>query len=53
MLDVRMLAEGIESREQLEALLKLGCDLGQGHLFSTPVPAEKAQSLLENGRWRM
>jgi diguanylate cyclase (GGDEF)-like protein/PAS domain S-box-containing protein len=53
MLEVRMLAEGIESREQLEALLKLGCDLGQGHLFSAPVPAEKAQSLLENGRWRM
>jgi diguanylate cyclase (GGDEF)-like protein/PAS domain S-box-containing protein len=53
MLDVRMLAEGIESREQLEALLKLGCDLGQGHLFSAPVPAEKAQSLLENGRLRI
>jgi diguanylate cyclase (GGDEF)-like protein/PAS domain S-box-containing protein len=53
MLDVRMLAEGIESREQLEALLKLGCDLGQGHLFSAPVPAEEAQSLLENGRWRI
>jgi diguanylate cyclase (GGDEF)-like protein/PAS domain S-box-containing protein len=53
MLDVRMLAEGIESREQLDALLKLGCDLGQGHLFSAPVSAEKAQSLLENGRWRI
>jgi diguanylate cyclase (GGDEF)-like protein/PAS domain S-box-containing protein len=53
MLDVRMLAEGIESREQLDALLKLGCDLGQGHLFSVPVSAEKAQSLLENGRWRI
>jgi diguanylate cyclase (GGDEF)-like protein/PAS domain S-box-containing protein len=53
MLEVRMLAEGIESREQLDALLKLGCDLGQGHLFSAPVSAEKAQSLLENGRWRV
>jgi len=53
MLDLRMLAEGIESREQLEALLKLGCDLGQGHLFSAPVSAEKAQALLENGRWRI
>jgi diguanylate cyclase (GGDEF)-like protein/PAS domain S-box-containing protein len=53
MLDVRMLAEGIESREQLDALLKLGCDLGQGHLFSAPVSAEKAQALLENGRWRI
>jgi diguanylate cyclase (GGDEF)-like protein/PAS domain S-box-containing protein len=53
MLDLRMLAEGIESREQLDALLKYGCDLGQGHLFSAPVSAEKAQSLLENGRWRI
>jgi diguanylate cyclase (GGDEF)-like protein/PAS domain S-box-containing protein len=53
LLEVRMLAEGIESREQLEALIKLGCDLGQGHLFSAPVSAEKAQSLLENGRWRI
>jgi EAL domain-containing protein (putative c-di-GMP-specific phosphodiesterase class I) len=53
MLDVRMLAEGIERREQLEALLKFGCDLGQGHLFSAPVSQEKAKALLENGRWRI
>jgi Amt family ammonium transporter len=53
LLEVPMLAEGIESREQLDALLKLGCDLGQGHLFSEPVSAEKAQSLLEIGRWRI
>jgi diguanylate cyclase (GGDEF)-like protein/PAS domain S-box-containing protein len=51
MLDVRMLAEGIERREQLDALLKFGCDLGQGHLFSAPVSQEKAKALLENGRW--
>jgi diguanylate cyclase (GGDEF)-like protein/PAS domain S-box-containing protein len=53
LLEVRMLAEGIESREQLDALLRLGCDLGQGHLFSEPVSSEKAQSLLEKGRWRI
>jgi diguanylate cyclase (GGDEF)-like protein/PAS domain S-box-containing protein len=53
MLDVRMLAEGIERREQLDALLKFGCDLGQGHLFSAPVSQEKAKALLENGRWRI
>jgi diguanylate cyclase (GGDEF)-like protein/PAS domain S-box-containing protein len=51
MLDVRMLAEGIERKDQLDALLKFGCDLGQGHLFSPPVPQEKAQALLETGRW--
>ncbi len=53
MLDVSMLAEGIERRDQLDALLKFGCDLGQGHLFSAPVSQEKAKALLENGRWRI
>jgi diguanylate cyclase (GGDEF)-like protein/PAS domain S-box-containing protein len=53
MLEVRMLAEGIERKEQLEALLKFGCDLGQGHLFSPPVAQEKTQALLENGPWRI
>jgi diguanylate cyclase (GGDEF)-like protein/PAS domain S-box-containing protein len=53
MLDVRMLAEGIERKDQLDALLKFGCDLGQGHFFSAPVPQEKAQALLEAGRWRI
>jgi diguanylate cyclase (GGDEF)-like protein/PAS domain S-box-containing protein len=53
MLDVRMLAEGIERKDQLDALLKFGCDLGQGHLFSPPVPQEKAQALLETGCWRV
>jgi EAL domain-containing protein (putative c-di-GMP-specific phosphodiesterase class I) len=53
MLDVRMLAEGIERGEQLDALRKYGCDLVQGHLFSAPVSQEDALALLENGRWRM
>lgn len=53
MLEVRMLAEGIERREQLDALLKFGCDLGQGHFFSPPVSQEKAQTLLQDGHWRI
>jgi diguanylate cyclase (GGDEF)-like protein/PAS domain S-box-containing protein len=53
MLEVRMLAEGIERGEQLEALRKYGCDLVQGHLFSAPVSQESAQALLESGRWRL
>ena len=52
-LEVRMLAEGIESKEQLEALLKFGCDLGQGNLFSPPVTKESAHALLESGHWRI
>ena len=53
MLQVRILAEGIERNEQLEALLAYGCDLGQGHLFSPPVTGEKAQLLLQAGSWRI
>ena len=53
MLQVRILAEGIERKEQLEALLTYGCDLGQGHLFSPPVTGEKAQLLLQAGIWRI
>jgi diguanylate cyclase (GGDEF)-like protein/PAS domain S-box-containing protein len=53
MLEVRMLAEGIERGEQLDALYKFGCDLVQGHLFSAPVSQEDAQDLLEKGRWRI
>lgn len=39
-LRLQTVAEGIEEREQLEVLAELGCDLGQGYLFSRPVPAE-------------
>jgi len=38
-LGVHIVAEGIERREQLEALQQLGCDLGQGYFFSGPVEA--------------
>ena len=39
-------AEGIETRELLDAAVELGCDLGQGYLFSKPVPAAQFESLL-------
>ncbi len=40
-------AEGIETRETLNELVHLGCKLGQGYLFSAPVPASKVQDLLD------
>jgi EAL domain-containing protein (putative c-di-GMP-specific phosphodiesterase class I) len=46
-LDITPLAEGIETQEQLELLQSLGCKLGQGYLFSPPVPAEKFAQLLK------
>jgi diguanylate cyclase (GGDEF)-like protein len=35
-----LIPEGIEEREQADALRALGCRLGQGYLFGRPVPAE-------------
>jgi diguanylate cyclase (GGDEF)-like protein/PAS domain S-box-containing protein len=45
-LELEVTAEGIETPEQLHRLLELGCHLGQGYLFSTPVPASRLGELL-------
>jgi len=39
-------AEGIETSGQIQRLRELGCQLGQGFLFSPPVPAATASELL-------
>jgi len=41
-----VIAEGVENEEQRRHLLDLGCDAGQGFLFSKPVPAEFAEQML-------
>lgn len=48
-LHTTMLAEGIETREQLERLGRLGCELGQGFLWSAAVPIEEAIAMLSLG----
>lgn len=45
-LNLRTVAEGIEYKEQQEALRSLGCDLGQGFLFSRSVPASEIRASL-------
>ena len=45
-----VIAEGVETRQQLDALKQLGCDIVQGYLFSPPVPAEKFESFLTERR---
>ncbi|HEY7928836.1 MAG TPA: GGDEF domain-containing response regulator [Steroidobacteraceae bacterium] len=40
-------AEGVESLEQLEALVELGCDRVQGYLISRPVNAQAYAALLQ------
>ncbi|HYS05934.1 MAG TPA: bifunctional diguanylate cyclase/phosphodiesterase [Candidatus Dormibacteraeota bacterium] len=48
-LGMRVVAEGIETREQMQQLLDLGCRYGQGFLFSKPVEASQAERLLSTG----
>ena len=45
-LGMTMLAEGIETRAQLERLRDLHCSLGQGFLFSPAVPFDEALSMV-------
>jgi EAL domain-containing protein (putative c-di-GMP-specific phosphodiesterase class I) len=44
-----IVAEGIETKAQLELLKRLKCDTAQGYLFSRPVPAEQIPELVLNG----
>ncbi|WP_449418408.1 sensor domain-containing protein [Phormidium nigroviride] len=46
-LGMDLVAEGIETREQLNQLQELKCEHGQGYLFSRPVDSEAAERLLE------
>ncbi len=45
-LKLSVVAEGVETQEQLSYLRDLGCDAYQGFLYSRPVTAEKATALL-------
>jgi diguanylate cyclase (GGDEF)-like protein len=45
-LDLSVTAEGIETPGQAALLRELGCDRGQGFLFSPPVPADRLADLL-------
>jgi len=50
-LDVQVVAQGIETAEQLRALCAMGCELGQGRLLSDALDPLEAQSAAERGRW--
>lgn len=45
-LGMRVTAEGIETRDQMEHLQRLNCDQGQGYHFSRPLPPAAAEELL-------
>lgn len=45
-LELTVVAEGIETQKQLRHLVQLGCQLGQGFLFSHPLTAKQAERLI-------
>ena len=48
-LQMKVIAEGIETELEASSLRDLGCQLGQGYLFSKPLPGEDAFGLLRAG----
>lgn len=47
----RVIAEGVETEEQLALLCMLGCDMAQGWYFSAALPAENVPVLVRESRW--
>ena len=47
-LDLKVIAEGVETQAQALLLKALGCDLAQGFLYSPPVPAEQLADMLRS-----
>ncbi|WP_107668806.1 GGDEF domain-containing response regulator [Cyanothece sp. BG0011] len=47
-LKMKVVAEGIETEEQLIYLQQLNCDFGQGYFFNRPLPPIEAEKLLIN-----
>jgi EAL domain-containing protein (putative c-di-GMP-specific phosphodiesterase class I) len=45
-LEMDVVAEGIETSEQYQLLHQMGCRFGQGYLFAKPMPAEQVNTLL-------
>ena len=49
-LHVPIIAEGVETADQLSQLRDIGCDIAQGYYFSKPVPSDAFSQLLQESR---
>ncbi|MDQ3856170.1 MAG: EAL domain-containing protein, partial [Chloroflexota bacterium] len=45
-LDLKVVAEGVETEAQWDQLRTLGCDVAQGYYFAPPLPAHEAEKML-------
>jgi len=45
-LNLQVISEGVETKEQLETLDAIGCDLIQGYVWGHPMPMEEARKLI-------
>lgn len=48
-LNLKVIAEGIETAEQLAILIEEGCDYGQGYFLGRPIPNIEFEKLLQSG----
>ncbi|HWG73697.1 MAG TPA: EAL domain-containing protein [Acidimicrobiales bacterium] len=48
---LRIVAEGIERQDQLDELIRLGADMGQGYYLGRPLDVEATEALLESRSW--
>ena len=52
-LGLMTVAEGIETQEQAEMMLWLGCELGQGYFYGRPIPAEQLPACVSATREKL
>jgi EAL domain-containing protein (putative c-di-GMP-specific phosphodiesterase class I) len=52
-LGMDVVAEGVETTDQLSQLLAIGCEYAQGFYFSKPVSAVAAEALIHAEPWRL
>ncbi len=52
-LELKVVAEGVETAEQLAELAALGCDHAQGFYFSPPQPVTDLRRIFARNRWRV
>jgi diguanylate cyclase (GGDEF)-like protein len=48
-LNMHTVAEGVETQTQLDKLIEIGCNFGQGYIFSKPCDLAMASKILQNG----